>query len=97
MTVPAAALFGALGAILHDAFELGEVILARRRDVPSEFRTAAFALASVLRILAGAAIAALVAAVEDVGPLGATLIGGLGPLVLQRVADLVFDTGQGRS
>jgi len=97
MTVGAAALFGALGAILHDAFELGEVIVARRRDVPAEFRTGAFALASILRILAGAALAALVAAVEPIGPLGATLIGVLGPLLLQRVADLIFDTGQGRS
>lgn len=91
----AAAAFGALGAALHDAIELAEVVTARRREVPDEWKRVGFLLAGVLRIVAGAALAALVAAAEEVGPVGAVLIGILGPLALQRVAGLMFDAGRG--
>jgi len=97
VTVMEAAAIGALGAALHDGFELAGVLAARHRDVPEEFRTLGFVLAGLLRLLAGAALAALIAAVEPIGPVGALLIGVLGPLLLQRIADLMFDTSHGRA
>jgi hypothetical protein len=79
-----AAALGALGALLHDGFELGEVLRSRRNDVPEEWRTAAFLVATALRVAAGAGLAALLAFYDQVGPLGAVFVGILGPPLLQR-------------
>ncbi len=97
MIVVKAALLGALGAALHDVFELISVFAARRGELPPEWRTFGFFAASLLRLLAGAGLAAFVAAVEPLGALGSVLIGVLGPLLLQRIAGLLFDTGHGRN
>ena len=90
-----AALFGALGALLHDAYELGGVVRARRGDVPDEWFGIAFVVASLLRIVCGAVLAGLVAVAEDTGPIGSILIGMLGPMALQYVA-ASSDIGKGR-
>ena len=80
-----AALLGATGAMVHDAFELGDVLRSRRRHIPEEWRTFAFACAEGMRIAAGAAIAVALAFADQVGPLGAFFVGILGPPFLQRV------------
>lgn len=90
-----AGLLGALGALLHDVFELAEVVRARRGDVPEEWSSPPFLLATLLRIGAGAAVAVVVAILESVGPIACILLGVLGPLGLQRLA-ASSDTGKGR-
>ncbi len=91
-----AGLLGALGAGLHDAYELSVVLRARRNDVPDEWKQGPFLVATMLRLLSGAILAGVLGALDEVGPIGATLVGVLAPLGVQRFAAW-SDIGMGRN
>ncbi len=80
-------MLGVVGAGLRDAFEIGDILRHRRGDWPEEWRTGAFALAELTRMLVGGALAAALARFDQVGPLGALLVGGVGPSIVQYVLD----------
>ena len=91
-----AVLLGVLGAALHDAYELSEVVRSRRKDVPDEWKTGPFIAATAIRIGAGGALAGVLGAFGEVGPIGALLVGVVGALAVQRMA-AARDMGSGRS
>ena len=84
-----------LGAALHDAYELAIVLRARRNDVPDEWKQGPFIVATLLRVAAGGVLAGGLGAIDQVGPIGAVLVGVLAPLAVQRVAAW-SDIGMGR-
>ena len=61
---------------------------SRNRDVPDEFRTVAFVVATLVRMLAGAAFGGALGATGQVGPIGAAFVGVLGPIFVERLAFL---------
>ena len=89
MDVMSLVLAGLLGAAAVDGFELWRVVRARRGVIPGDWRDAAFLVGSLIRVGAGAAFAGLLAALDQVsGPIGAFVVGGVGPLLLRALVDL---------
>ena len=95
MTLVFAVLLGMLGAALHDGYELAVVLRARSNNLPDEWKRPPFLVATAVRLGAGGAMSLVVYAVEHNGPISATLIGMLGPLLAQRIASW-SDIGAGR-
>lgn len=83
------ALAGLLGAAVVDGYELWRVVRARRGVIPGDWRDIAFVIGSLTRLAAGAGLAAALAAFDQVnGPVGAFVVGGVGPLLLRTLTDL---------
>jgi hypothetical protein len=87
MEVVLAAVLGIAGAGIREAFELGDVLRHRRNDWPEEWRSLAFVLAEVVRVLAGGVAAAILARFDQVGPMGALIVGAAMPSFVQYVLD----------
>ena len=87
MSVLFAAALGLAGAMLRDALEIGDILRHRRGDWPEEWRSGAFVVAELTRGLVGAALAAVLARFDQVGPIGALLVGGVGPSIVQYLLD----------
>ena len=91
-----AALLGVLGAALHDAYELSDVVRSRRKDIPDEWKSGPFIAATAIRVGAGGVLAGVLGALDEVGPIGALLVGVVGALAVQRMA-AARDMGSGRN
>lgn len=87
MSVLLAAMLGVAGAGLREAFELGDILRHRRGFWPDEWKSVAFFLAEALRIAAGGVFAAVLARFDQVGQVGAIIVGGVAPSLVQYVLD----------
>lgn len=87
-------LFGAAGALARDAFELRDLAKTRQGGAPKEWRSFVFVFGSFVRVLAGGLLAGALAAIDQIsGPLGAFLVGSLGPVLLSRLVEYLAPEG----
>ncbi len=87
MDVILAAALGIAGAILREAFELGDILRHRRGAWPDEWRGMSFYFAEALRIIAGGLLAATLAGINELGFLSAFVVGMFGPSLVRYVLD----------